>query len=171
MTVPVDRIDRLNPVDAEVGFLRCCGASRWARAMTALRPHQTEDALLRAAEAVASCLRTEDWLEAFSHHPRIGGRVAIDPQRGQGTASWSRGEQSGLDDADGSIRRRIAGLNSAYEARFGHVYLVCATGKTAADLLVMLEERLPHDAPTELAIAAAEQRKITAIRPRKWLNE
>lgn len=153
----------LNALDegaAAGAFLRCCGSSRWARAMTAARPFAGVDAMAATADAVWRGLDRADWLEAFSAHPKIGAGQA-------GGAGWSDEEQAGVAGAGGETRRRLADANRDYEARFGYIFIVCATGKTAGEMLALLEARLRHDAGEELGIAAEEQRKITQLRLRK----
>jgi 2-oxo-4-hydroxy-4-carboxy-5-ureidoimidazoline decarboxylase len=118
-------------------------------------PYASDARVRETAEREWWALDRADWLEAFAAHPRIGERASDD---------WSRREQSGMNDAAAEIRRALADGNRAYEERFGFVYLVCATGRGAADLLADLERRLGDDAERELRIAAGEQAKITALR-------
>jgi 2-oxo-4-hydroxy-4-carboxy-5-ureidoimidazoline decarboxylase len=176
------RLDALAEPDALAVFLRCCGSRRWAQAMVSGRPYSDEPALLASAERAADPLGRADWLEAFSHHPRIGDRAALAarfpttlseaPSDFRGRAAvWSAGEQGGVAGAGGDVLDALAAGNREYEARFGHIFIVCATGKSAAEMLALLRERLPNDSERELAIAAAEQRKITALRLKKLLVE
>lgn len=140
---------------------RCCGAERWVERMVAGRPYADDRTLLEAADRTWWDLGREDWLQAFRAHPRIGERSAD---------AWSRQEQAGVDDAGADMRRRLAAGNEAYERRFGHVYLVCATGREAPELLADLETRLTNDPSRELRIAAAEQAKIIRLRLEKLEN-
>jgi OHCU decarboxylase len=135
-------------------LLRCCGSSRWAAEMARRRPFADAETMLTAADEVWTGLGSADWHEAFGAHPRIGAG-------GAAVSAWSRAEQSAVTDAS---RHRFAALNRAYEARFGHIYIVCATGRSAADLLADLERRLGNDPARELGEAAEEQRKITRLR-------
>jgi OHCU decarboxylase len=169
-------LQRLNglPTDAaEAEFLACCGATRWAREMAARRPFGNFAELLAAAGDVCRCLGREDWLEAFSHHPQIGetsGERKIQPQMGQHLSSrWSAEEQSGAEPNSSKIMARLAEGNRAYRQRFGYIFIVCATGKTASEMLRILERRLENDASAELTIAAEEQRRITHLRLEKLL--
>lgn len=130
--------------------------------MTAARPFETVSALQARASAVWSSLGREDWLEAFSAHPKIGEQRNV--------SAWSAAEQAGMQSADSEARTRLAVLNAEYEARFGYIFIVCATGKSPAEMLSMLEGRLPNDADRELPIAAEEQRKITALRLAKLVD-
>lgn len=163
------RLNALPAADAEAELLTCCGSRAWARRMAALRPFAGEDALFDAADEVWWALDREDWLEAFRSHPRIGEKKAEagQTQREQG---WSRGEQAGMDAAAEATRRALADGNRAYEERFGHIYLVCATGRSADELLSILTDRLRNEPDAELRVAAGEQAKITRLRLRKLLD-
>lgn len=144
--------------EAAAALRRCCGSRRWVEEMIAGVPYASDASLREAAERVWWRLDRDDWLEAFAAHPRIGDRSGDD---------WSRREQRGVGDAAAEIRRALEDGNRDYEERFGHVYLVCATGRTAAELLEDLRARLSHDPERELRIAAGEQAKITALRLEK----
>lgn len=148
-------MNALSPDAAAALFRRCCGSGRWVDGMLAGRPYADDRSLADAADHVWWDLEREDWLEAFQAHPRIGERA---------TDAWAQREQSGVGDAEADVRRQLAQGNAAYEQRFGHVYLICATGRSAADLLSDLESRLTNDAARELRIAAREQAKITRLR-------
>jgi 2-oxo-4-hydroxy-4-carboxy-5-ureidoimidazoline decarboxylase len=164
------RLDALPEPEALAAFLRCCGSRRWAEAMARGRPYHDEPTLLAAAERAFAPLAPADWLEAFSHHPRIGDRGSL-AERFPHTAGWSRSEQDGVARAGEDVLEALVRANRDYEARFGHIFIVCATGKSAAQMLALLRERMPNEPGTELEIAAAEQRKITAIRLKKLLSE
>lgn len=148
--------------EAENELRRCCGSRRWVERVAAGLPYVSDAALLEAAERAWWGLAREDWLEAFDAHPRIGER---------GGEAWSRREQSGVEDAGSEVRRALEQGNRDYEARFGHVYLVCATGRGAADLLADLRRRLGAEPEQELRTAAGEQAKITALRLAKLGGE
>ena len=136
--------------------------------MAAARPFAGVDAMSRTAESLWESLDRPDWLEAFAAHPKIGdsgpGRSG-----GSGGPGWSDQEQDGVVGAAEQTRRRLAEANRDYEARFGYIFIVCATGRTAAEMLALLEARLRHDAGEELRIAAEEQRQITRLRLRKLI--
>jgi len=166
----LNTLDALAPEQATAAFLRCCGSRRWAEAIERGRPYADEPALLAAAERAFALLTREDWLEAFSHHPRIGDRGSL-AARFPATAGWSASEQGGVRDAGEDVLDALLRGNREYETRFGHIFIVCATGKTAPEMLALLRERLPNAPGAELEIAAAEQRKITAIRLEKLLAE
>ena len=137
-------------------LMKCCGSSAWARSMAAARPFATLDAMVIAGDAIWRALAPADWLEAFAAHPKIG-------EQGSGSP-WSTREQSGMQAATDDVRRRLASGNTAFLSRFGYIFIICATGKTAADLLRALEARLSNDPAVELRVAAEEQRKITGLR-------
>jgi len=170
-------LKRLNglPSDAaEAEFLGCCGASRWAREMAARRPFNDFTHLFAAADEIWRGLGREDWLEAFSHHPQIGEKRAekqMEAGAGQPLSSrWSAEEQSGTQDKSAEITARLTEGNRAYQQRFGYIFIVCATGKTAREMLAILERRLQNDASAELNVAAEEQRLITHLRLEKLLE-
>lgn len=126
--------------------------------MTAARPFASVPALEVIADVVWSALAPGDWLQAFAAHPRIGSR---------GGGAWSAQEQSGVAD---SARARLAQLNRDYEARFGHVFIVCATGRSGAEMQATLERRMENNPDDELRQAAEEQRRITRLRLEKLLT-
>ncbi len=153
--------------EAKDMLVRCCGASRWVDGMLSRRPFNDDEALFRVANDVWATMRDADVLEALEHHPRIGANLDELRKKYASTASWALGEQSGAVSADEVTLTALRDGNVEYEKRFGHIFVVCATGKTAAQMLELLRARLPNDAATELRIAAAEQAKITRIRLEK----
>jgi allantoicase len=161
------RLAAMGEDEARAGFLACCGSAAFADQMTAMRPYADASSLMVAADRVWRGLSEDDWRQAFAAHPRIG-----ETKSGHDASSrWSRGEQAGTATADRAVIGRIAELNAAYEERFGYIYLVCASGKSADQLLAILERRMTHDPADELAIAAEEQRQITRLRLEKWLTQ
>jgi len=137
--------------------------------MAGRRPVRDEVALLAAADEVWRKLAVKDWMEAFASHPRIGERKAPESATAQ-SAAWSAQEQRDAAAADDAVKAALAAGNTDYERRFGRVFLVCATGKSASEILEVLRRRLQHDNAAELRESAEEQRKITAIRLKKWLQ-
>jgi len=148
-------LNALSDEQARAELQRCCGARHWVDAMLAARPFVNDAELLASAERVWWRLGRADWLEAFAHHSRIGERAGD---------AWSWREQAGMDGAGEDTRRALAQGNRDYEKRFGYVFLICATGKTAEQMLEALRGRLMHDPATELRIAAEEQASITRLR-------
>jgi 2-oxo-4-hydroxy-4-carboxy-5-ureidoimidazoline decarboxylase len=167
--VTLDELNALPSDRAAEVFRACCGASRWVDAMVARRPFASTDTVVSMADDVWLAMGPDDWHEAFSHHPRIGERAAANPQ-GERAASWSAGEQSSVTDADAAIRAELAEVNREYEARFGFIYIVCASGRSAAQLLEFARRRLANAPDDELRVAAEEQRQITRLRLRKLLS-
>lgn len=141
----------------------CCGCSSWAEKLTAARPFDSLDALKKTSDQIWAETTESDWLEAFSHHPKIGDVKSLE-KKFASTAAWASGEQASVQQASSEVIQRLAKGNSDYEDRFGFIFIVCATGKSAPEMLELLEQRLPNERETELRIAAAEQNKITHIR-------
>ncbi|MEX2269935.1 MAG: 2-oxo-4-hydroxy-4-carboxy-5-ureidoimidazoline decarboxylase [Vicinamibacterales bacterium] len=156
-------LDALSPEDARAMLTRACGASRWVDRMMARRPFGSDARLLRTARIEWFGLTEVDWLEAFSHHPKIGDRASL-AERFPATHDLSAIEQAGVGRADDEVLSALAEANQTYLDRFGFIFIVCATGKTAEEMLALLRARLPNDRATELRIAAEEQSKITALR-------
>jgi 2-oxo-4-hydroxy-4-carboxy-5-ureidoimidazoline decarboxylase len=161
-------LDALSETEAAEALRRCCGASRWVAAMVAARPFGSVGRLFIAADSAWEQCGPADWFEAFEHHPRIGDIEGL-RRKFSDTAAWASGEQAGAARADEATLAALAAGNAAYEARFGHIFIVCATGKRADEMLAMLNARLANEPETEARIAAAEQHKITRIRLEKLL--
>jgi 2-oxo-4-hydroxy-4-carboxy-5-ureidoimidazoline decarboxylase len=151
---------------AEAVLLDCCGSARWAASVAARRPYATVEALHKAADAIWWNLERADWLEAFSHHPQIGDKAASGSESAR---QWAAGEQAGASAAGDDVKARLARANRAYFDKFGYIYIVCATGKTAEGMLAILNQRLQNDLASEISIAAEQQRMITRIRLEKFL--
>jgi hydroxyisourate hydrolase len=168
------RLEEVNALDEESAartLRRCCGSSRWAQAMVRARPFPSIAAMMDLGDAVWVSLDAADWFEAFAAHPRIGEALAGVGSSETRNAGWEGEEQSGARLADADARRRLAEGNGRYEARFGYIFIVCATGKSVEQMLEMLEARLKNDPHEELRIAAEEQRQITRLRLGKLLDE
>jgi OHCU decarboxylase len=147
---------------------RCCGSERWARDLALRRPFGSLDAIAEQADDIWGRLGAEDWLEAFAAHPRIG-ESASGPTSGE-RARWSAEEQAGVHAAAENILSRLAKANRDYEERFGFIFIVCATGKRAEEMLATVEQRLARSRDEELKTAAEEQRKITRLRLEKLIT-
>ena len=157
----------LNALDADaaaVALRRVCGAEGWVQRMLGRRPFASTAELLAAAEAEWSLATREECLEAFSHHPRIGEDMSALRERFPSTASLSLGEQAGVADADEQTLLRLRAANVKYRERFGYIFIICASGKTARQMLAALEQRLESEPATELLVAACEQGKILRLR-------
>lgn len=162
-------LDAMDEAQARAALTRCCGASRWVEGMLARRPFGDDATLHRAADEVWATMSRQDILEAFSHHPRIGADIEALRAKfaGKGDLQWSSGEQAGVSEADEATLEGLRDGNVAYEERFGFLFIVCATGKSADEMLALLRARLANDPEDELRIAAAEQAKITHLRLEK----
>lgn len=145
---------------AERELARCCGSTQWSTTMAGRRPFGNEAQLYQAADETWWALSSPDWLEAFSHHPRIGERAS----------GWANDEQAGAKSASQKIKDELAKWNGDYERRFGHVFLICATGKQADEMLKQMERRMNNEPAAELRVAAGEQAKITRLRLEKVLS-
>ena len=147
--------------EAREALLACCGARGWADRMLASRPFRDAAALHASAEAIWTSLTPADWLEAYSQHPSIGANAA----------GWSRQEQSGMSEASRDTAETMRKANEEYERKFGWIFIVCASGKSAEDMLHLLQQRIENDPAKELRIAASEQSKIMHLRLDKLLAE
>jgi 2-oxo-4-hydroxy-4-carboxy-5-ureidoimidazoline decarboxylase len=156
-------LDLATPADARALLRTCCGSTRWIARMAARRPFQSRQALLDAARDEWFALTPADWQEAFAHHPKIGDRESL-RRRFADTHHLSEREQAGMDGAAADVLDALAQANESYEKRFGYIFIVCATGRSANEMLAILRERLPNNPATEIQIAAAEQAKITELR-------
>jgi len=153
-------VRRLNTlIDVERELRSCCASERWVEAVAAARPFASWDSLVEMSDRVWNSLSPDDWLEAFRAHPRIGEKKA--------GARWTAQEQSGTRTASQETLAALADGNRAYDEKFGFLYLVCATGRSADELLANLRERMTNERDAELRAAAEEQRKITALRLEK----
>ncbi len=165
----VARVNSLSEEEAGSNLHRCCGSSRWVQQMIARRPFQSDEELFRIADELWQSLSESDWKEAFAHHPKIGDVGSL-RKKFATTAQWAAGEQGGVHAATEGVLQGLADRNRDYEQKFGYIFIVSATGKSAEEMLHTLRERLKNSPSTEIAIAAAEQMKITRIRLNKFLN-
>ena len=163
----VDAVNSLPAVRLEEDLLACCAAPGWAAAVIAQRPYRDRAGVLAAADAAARGLSWDEVLAGLSAHPRIGERAAGDSRE----AAWSRGEQSAAArSADDVTRAALAEANRAYEERFGHVFLICASGRSQAEILAAARERLGNDEATERAVVTGELRRIALLRLERVLD-
>jgi OHCU decarboxylase len=194
----LEDLNALDDEAAARELLRCCGSTRWTRLMAAARPFADAAVMAEVADVVWRSLAPADWLEAFAAHPKIGaggagqtgkagGQEGRRAERQEGrkaerqegrkaegqeedAARWSDQEQAGVAGAPEATRRRLAKANREYEARFGYIFIICATGLIAAEMLDAIERRLRHAPDVEMRAAAEEQRKITRLRLAKLLD-
>jgi 2-oxo-4-hydroxy-4-carboxy-5-ureidoimidazoline decarboxylase len=161
------RIEDFNEIavdEACDALAACCGCRAWAARMVELRPFTSLDSLYAAADRIWLTLAKEDWIEAFSHHPRIGDLASLRDK-------WTRQEQSGVSGSTDAILMALASGNREYERKFGHVFLVCASGKSAEEMLEILRTRMPNSPEAELRVAADEQAKITRLRLKRLFDD
>lgn len=161
------RWNALSMEEAAAELVPCNGSRTWASELARQRPFATTENLFKAADEVWWSLSETDWQEAFDSHPRIGERHA--KAASATSLQWSAGEQDGVSEED-AVKAALADGNRAYEERFGRIFLVCATGKSAAEMLAILRARLGNTPEAELREAAEQQRRITQLRLRKWLG-
>ena len=171
-TIPqgLERLNQLGQEEAETELLSCCGASAWARRLAHLRPFQTVQGLFEASNRIWWDLTGEDWLEAFGRHPRIGEKQAAGESSVQ-ARQWLEAERAGAEWASSELLARLEEASRAYEAKFGFIFIVCATGKSGEEMLALVRKRLENDPAQELRIAAEEQRRITRLRLERLLTE
>jgi 2-oxo-4-hydroxy-4-carboxy-5-ureidoimidazoline decarboxylase len=168
MNVMLARWNGLGATEATEEILPCCGSRSWAKTMTSRRPILGEAALLAASDEACNSLSELDWEEAFRSHPRIGESASPAPAAAR-SATWSSDEQQRVGSAGDDVKTALAEGNLEYERRFHRIFIVCATGKSAPEILEILRRRLRNAESTELLEAAGEQRKIAQLRLKKWL--
>jgi 2-oxo-4-hydroxy-4-carboxy-5-ureidoimidazoline decarboxylase len=165
----LEEFNRLSKENARAELFKCCGCTTWANKLIDFFPFSTVDALKEKSDLIWNSCNEADWKEAFSHHPKIGEKK-IDPVLFDSTKSWAEDEQSGVKMAEENILVKLANANMRYENRFGFIFIVCATGKTADEMLEIITERLMNDPKKEIQIAAEEQNKITHLRIDKLVS-
>ena len=150
-------------------LLKCCGSSSWVKMMMAYFPADNMESMLEEAEEIWYECSEDDWKEAFAHHPKIGNVESL-TKKFASTAEWASGEQSGVNAGSKETIEALAEGNRLYEEKFAYIFIVCATGKSAAEMLELLQGRLQNKPGVEIKIAAAEQNKITKLRLEKLLS-
>ncbi len=165
----IENLNSPGATEAEAELVRCCGSSRWVREMISQRPFKASEQLFRIADTVWWSLSESDWKEAFTHHPKIGDIVSL-RKKFAGTAAWASGEQAGAMGASEETLKLLAEGNRQYEEKFGYIFIVCAMGKSAEEMLEILRSRLPNSPEEEIKIAVGEQAKITRLRLEKLLS-
>ena len=164
MAEPHVVLNTLDPEGAAAALRRACGAEAWVQRMLLRRPFASSEELLHVAGVEWSAASRDECLEAFSHHPRIGEDIGALRERFRSTASLSLREQAGVTEADDQTLHALRAANTAYRERFGYIFIICASGKSAREMLDALERRLENDPDTELVTAAREQGKILRLR-------
>jgi 2-oxo-4-hydroxy-4-carboxy-5-ureidoimidazoline decarboxylase len=168
--VSVDEVEAFNALPAarlEADLLACCAAPAWSATVAAGRPYRSRDAVVRAADAAARSLSWTEVLRALVAHPRVGERAAGDSR----AAAWSRREQAvAASSGDDATRAALVQANRDYEDRFGHVFLIFASGRSQQEILAAARERANNDEETERAIVTGELRKIALLRLERLLD-
>ena len=164
----IEQINRADSSQAEHIFRQCCTSETWIGLMVSARPYESAAALSRAAERNWRGLAAEDYLQAFDGHPKIGDVGSL-KEKYANTKELAAGEQSSVKKASDDTIAALADGNSAYQQKFGFIFIVCATGKSAGEMLELLQARLPNERRQELVNAAEEQRKIFHLRLEKLL--
>ena len=163
------RWNSLDPATAAREALPCCGSQAWAATLASRRPIADEASLMDASTSIWLALPEEAWQEAFDSHPRIG-QTHAQTHATEESLRWSALEQRTALSEDDAARLALEEANRRYEQKFGRIFIVCATGKTSAEMLAILEARMRNDAATELREAAEQQRQITQLRLHRWLE-
>lgn len=162
----LDEFNAVPAAEAEQALLDCCGSTGWASRLAAERPFASLKDLCDAADSAWRNLEVAGWLEAFGRHPQIGERAA---GGSESSRRWAEGEQTGARIATETVKARLARGNQSYREKFGYIFIVCASGKSAEEMLALLEQRLQNDPADELKIAAEQQNLITRLRLEKLL--
>ncbi|MBX2989680.1 MAG: 2-oxo-4-hydroxy-4-carboxy-5-ureidoimidazoline decarboxylase [Bacteroidetes bacterium] len=162
-------LNSLSTATAMDELRRCCGSTRWVKQMAECRPFSTQDQVLAAADEIWQSLSESDWKEAFARHPKIGDVTSLQKQLSS-TARWASSEQASVATASENILRSLADGNQQYEVKFGYIFIVCATGKSANEMLAILNRRMSNPPDKEILIAASEQASITRLRLQKLFS-
>jgi 2-oxo-4-hydroxy-4-carboxy-5-ureidoimidazoline decarboxylase len=168
-------LNTLEPAQLKAELFKCCGSREWVKNMMPYFPADDLVELLEDAEEQWWLCNEKDWKEAFSHHPKIGDMASLKKKfasTADSTADdWASGEQSGMNTANEETFKAFSEANKLYEEKFGYIFIICATGKSAEEMLTILQTRLQNSPEVEIQIAADEQNQITKLRLEKLLNE
>lgn len=165
----LNELNQLDPQAAATCFQQCCVSEAWVQGMSQARPFSNEAALFAEASRIWAGLKKSDYLQAFEGHPKIGDVSSLRTKYAD-TKALAASEQASLESANDATLIALAAGNQQYEARFGYIFIVCATGKSAGEMLALLKQRLSNNPETEIYLAAEEQNKITHIRLQKLLQ-
>jgi 2-oxo-4-hydroxy-4-carboxy-5-ureidoimidazoline decarboxylase len=161
--------NRLSVAQAKEELFKCCGSTSWVNKLMAHFPFATLEELKNISDQSWKKCSMNDWLEAFSHHPKIGEKAGAEKNHAS-TKEWAQQEQAGVMNAVEGVKAKLASANQLYENKFGYIFIVCATGKSADEMLSILVARLNNDPAKEIQIAAGEQNKITHLRMDKLFS-
>jgi 2-oxo-4-hydroxy-4-carboxy-5-ureidoimidazoline decarboxylase len=166
----VHKLNQLSDHEARAALHRCNGSSNWTEQMMSARPFKNSEALFSLSDQIWFSLSKSDWMEGFNHHPRIGDFDKL-KQKFSITSNWSAGEQAGVTGASGQVLLDLKQGNEEYERKFGYIFIVCASGKSAGEMLAILRGRFDNSPEEELKIALREHAKITRLRLEKLCQE
>lgn len=164
----LDQLNQLSESRAYQEFYKCCACKKFCTDLTEARPYNTKQELFTKAESLWSQYTESEFLEAFRGHSKIGDLSSLKAKYAN-TTTWSQQEQAGMQGVNDLVLRELLAANDEYESKFGFIFIVCATGKSAIEMLQILKSRLQNERNQELQLAAAEQSKITRIRLEKLL--
>jgi 2-oxo-4-hydroxy-4-carboxy-5-ureidoimidazoline decarboxylase len=164
----IEQFNQLPESTVKEELIKCCESNNWINKVSIKRPYKNARELYDYADAAWSTCTAQDGLEAFTHHPKIGDLKNLQ-KKFASTSQWAGNEQKSVESASMEVLERLAKQNDAYEERFGFIFIVCATGKSAQEMLDLLEGRINNDRDTEIKIAMGEQGKITQLRLKKLL--
>jgi 2-oxo-4-hydroxy-4-carboxy-5-ureidoimidazoline decarboxylase len=164
----LQQLNKLDDTEARETLTKCCGSGKWVDKMNAARPFSNQQDLFDKADDAWQQCSQEDWLEAFTHHPKIGDVESL-KKKFASTSDFASTEQAGVNTATTDIINELALYNEKYEAKFGFIFIVCATGKSAQEMLTLLKQRYENLPEEEIRIAMQEQHKITKIRLQKLI--
>jgi len=165
----IAEFDHLGVEEKKALLHQCCGSAQWVNNMVGALPAEDLVDLLEIAEEQWYACQENDWREAFAHHPKIGDLNSL-KEKFASTAHWAEGEQAEVQQASEQTLQQLAAGNQAYEQRFGYIFIVCATGKSADEMLQLLNQRLYNNPEVEIQMAMEEQNKITRIRLEKLFD-
>lgn len=164
----IEKLNNLSAEQAEQEFFKCCGSTTWAKEMAIARPFTSLENMFLISDTIWSKATEDDGLEAFTHHPKIGDRSNLE-KKFASTSAWAGNEQAGVKSANDEVITLLAEGNQLYEKKFGFIFIVCATGKSAQEMLDLLNARIGNNRSEEIKIAMEEQNKITKIRLEKLI--
>jgi 2-oxo-4-hydroxy-4-carboxy-5-ureidoimidazoline decarboxylase len=164
----IEQFNQLPESTVKEELIKCCGSINWITKVSIKRPYKNAQELYDYADEAWSTCTAQDGFEAFSHHPKIGDLKNLE-KKFASTSQWAGNEQKSVESASMQVLEKLAKQNDAYEERFGFIFIVCATGKSAQEMLDLLEARINNDRDTEIKIAMGEQGKITQLRLKKLL--
>jgi 2-oxo-4-hydroxy-4-carboxy-5-ureidoimidazoline decarboxylase len=167
-TMTLSELNNLPKSTLTDALRKCCGSTAWVEAMAQIFPVSDKETLFEQASSIWYSLSDNDWREAFTHHPKIGDINSL-KEKFASTSAWAAGEQAAVQHSSQAVLEALADGNTRYEEKFGYIFIVCATGKSAEEMLELLQARLPNEPAEEIKIAMAEQAKITQIRLEKLL--